>query len=177
MHLPWGDLFGLILCTTIPFWSWYVGIQDHHRHVFFISIVKLQIFFFCFPCHALLSCLQVKQELVTNEPFYKSSRRLLGLVSSCLQELSFPWYVSLSMFFPRSVSFDEYLPFILLIFFRIFQSIAHVSGCTMSVLCAMLSAAMEFLCTFSRLLYFNLDLKSALRTQILKASNLMLHPL
>jgi hypothetical protein len=35
----------------------------------------------------------VKQELALNHALYKSSRRLSGLVSSCLQELSFPWYL------------------------------------------------------------------------------------
>lgn len=38
----------------------------------------------------------VKQELTFNEPLYKSSRRLMGLVSSCLQELSFPWLYDVS---------------------------------------------------------------------------------
>jgi hypothetical protein len=45
--------------------------------------------------HTTHSLLQVKHELTFNEPLYKSSRRLLGLVSSCLQELSFPWYISM----------------------------------------------------------------------------------
>lgn len=45
----------------------------------------------------------------------------------------------------------------------------------MLVLCATLSAAMEFLCMFSRQHCSNLDTKSVLHTLILRASNQMLH--
>ncbi len=51
---------------------------------------------------------QVKQELALNHALYKSSRRLSGLVSSCLQELSFPWY----LFVGEMSLFELFLNFI-----------------------------------------------------------------
>jgi hypothetical protein len=87
VHLPWEGHFGLILFMTIRSWSWY----DCQLSRLDADLMQLY------------SDFQVKQELALNEPSYKSSRRLLGLVSSCLQELSYPWYV----FVPNSFFFFD----------------------------------------------------------------------
>jgi hypothetical protein len=91
VHLRWEGHFGLIPSTIIPSWSWYVFMR---RLLMLLSYLPA-----CFP-HSTITCLfQVKQELTHNEALYKSSRRLFGLVSSCLQELPFPWYVMIKVVF------------------------------------------------------------------------------
>lgn len=88
VHLRWGGHFGLIPSTIIPSWSWYAFMR---RLLMLLSYLPA-----CFPHSTITYLFQVKQELTHNEALYKSSRRLFGLVSSCLQELPFPWYVMLS---------------------------------------------------------------------------------
>ena len=66
------DSLNFLFCNFYVFLSWFLYEDNKFLTIFFN---------------------QVKQELALNHALYKSSRRLSGLVSSCLQELSFPWYL------------------------------------------------------------------------------------
>lgn len=84
-----------------PFWidpihdNSFLELVCFHAETFDVAVILPA----CFP-HSTITCLfQVKQELTHNEALYKSSRRLFGLVSSCLQELPFPWYVMVKVVF------------------------------------------------------------------------------
>ena len=117
-HLLWEGHFGLILFMTIHSWSWYAC----ELSLFDASLTQFY------------SCFQVKQELALNEPHYKSSRRLLGLVSSCLQELSYPWYAVVSTLLQ---TFHYFFEWVLLLFsssieyFRLYDVsfMCHIVGC------------------------------------------------